>query len=502
MPALSASLTGSSSWANPLSLANTGSSTWIRKQQADYYGTGGLYVRPSGIVVMNPYVRPAPRVIVKLNGTVVACKSGRIRLARNTPIDWSIAVDFEAGNYGPLSPVAVAARTKAATWSITMITAGETYVFRSLVAEEYAISPEGEITISGTDLSHKLSNAGFMPDVDCIESSQVMQEIDAEYGVNLVPQFSTHLDYYHRLGKPIEWIGELSRPLADWSFEGPNLVVRPVEYGRAPRWSFTDREHLEVMSYKASPWAIRNQAIVVKEVPAAGLLAEVERNASSVYDEGFFGAQPPVSFPYPAKFITARVVRAERGKITNFSYRGNTDNAISGVEAIGGYYGGSTPAVSVRFNYEPGSAAAFDGSELWTPGYKIRFWAISADRVQCGAGGGGKWTGNQPVGALVQPYDSPFVLSHFTDKVGQAIANAYAYEGALKAESVSWQTQLAPWVRQGFNVRMTERRRTGYSGKSVFIQALEHAWDHTKDEDGKIADSGTTTYEGSALLSA
>jgi hypothetical protein len=500
MPAFSSALTGSSIWGSVFSSVRSGSSTWISKKRADFYGTGGLYTRPSGIVVASPYVRPAPRCQVKLGGAVVRCRSGRIRLARNEPIDWSITIDYAAGNYGPLSDVAVATRLKSATWSFNFVVGDELYQITNLVAEEYAIGEGGEITISGTDLSHKLNVASFMGDVDCIESRQVMEEIDAEYGVTVVPQFSTHLDYYHRLGKPIEWVRELSGPLADWGMEGANLVVSPVEYGKSTRWAFTEKQHLEVLTYKASPWAIRNRATVVKEVPAAGLLLEVERNASSVYEEGFFGAQGPFTFPYPARFITARVVRAERGKLTTFSFRGNTDNGLSGVEAIGGYYGGYTPAVSVRFNYEPGSAAAFDGSELWTPGYKVRFFAISADRVQCGAGGSGNWTGNVSVGGQVTPYDTPFVMSHFTDTVGQQLANAYAYEGALKAESVSWQTQLAPWVKKGFTVALTERRYTGYSSKAVFIQALEHSFDHTKDEDGTIADSGTTTYEGSALL--
>lgn len=499
--AFSSALVGTSSWGSTFSSAIVGQSVWQSRARADNYGTGGLYVRPADIVVASPYVRPTPKIKVKLGGSLVRARSGRIRLSRNAPIEWSITIDYAAGNYGPTSGVATAARQKLANWSFEFSIAGEIYRITNLVAEEYAIDDDGTITINGTDLSHKLSVTSHMGDVDCVSLKTVLQQIDANYGVRIVTGFDTLLDYYHRVGRPIDWVGELSRPLADWSMEGSSLRVTPVEYGKPPRWSFTEREHLEVLTYKAAPWAIRNRAIVVKEVPAQGLLLEVERNAASVYEAGFFGQQGPFQFPEPAIYIQARVIRAERGSLDTFSYRGTHGGPVSGLDAIGGYYGGPTPASAVQFNYTPGSAAIFNGSQIWTPGFKVRFFGQIAARAQRGAGSGGKWTGNVAVaGGLVQPYENVFVTTFHTDLVGQQLANAYAYEGALKAESVTWQTQLAPWVKKGFNVRLTERRRTGYNGKHVFIQAIEHTFDRTKDADGRIADSGTTTYEGSALL--
>lgn len=494
-------LGGSSGWGTSLDSTLGGSSNWLRKTMADTHGTGGLYVRPESVISVSTYLRPMPKIIVKLGNTKISVIKGSIKMARSKPISWNVEIDSDAGDYGPTSDVADAARMKAATWSIVFMVGGEEYAFRQLVAEQYGVDAEsGNIVINGTCLSHKLANASFMSDVDCKSSRSVIVEIASNYGVRVSCSHSEHIDYFHRaLGNPIAWINSLTYPLADWSFENGILTVRPVEYGRGPRWGFTDREQLEVLSYQATPWAIRNMATVEKVVGGTGLLLDLERRATSFYEPGFFGVQPPATLPFPARDIRCRVVYAERGKLQEFVFDGAAGPA-SGTESVQGIYGGGVPITQVRFNYVPGADAFTSG--WFIPGYRLRIFGQSAERAQCSGSGGGPWTGNKAVtGGLVQPFEDVFTVQHWTAEIGQTLANTYAYEGALRAESVGWRTQVSPWVRPGFNVRMTERRRTGYSNKIVFVQNVEHSWDHTMDEEFRVADSGTTTYDGSALLS-
>lgn len=454
------------------------------------------------------YVRPIPRVIVKYNGTRIHHVRGNLKLARNKPIEWGITMDYAAGNYGPSSSVADSARTRSPHWSIEIHVAGEVFRFTNLVAEQYGVSAEsGEITIHGICLAHRLQNAGFMGDVDGLESRDVIQEICAHYGVACSVSHSEMLDYFHRArGAPISWINNLTYPLADWSVENGTLTVRPVEYGMSPRWGFTDREQLEVLDYQATPWAIRNRAIVDK-VSAGGdsLLLEVERQATDFRLDNFFGPQPPAQLPYPARNLRCRTVYATRGSLREFVFDGAAGPASS-TESAGGIYAGSIPILQVRFNYWYGDDAFAGGeNELWVPGYRLRIYGESAERAQKTSPPveAGPWTGLVAVpDGIVQSYEEPFTVGHWTAAVGQKLADAYAYEGALRAETVRWETQIAPWVRPGYNVRLTERRRTGYNGKHVFVQDLEHTWDNTVDEDGRIADSGTTVFNGSALLSA
>ncbi len=493
-------LVGSSHWGTPSRRTLPGESTWLTRLKADYWGTGGLYVRPSGAPTRRAAVRSTPKIVVRLGSQRIHVLRGEMKLARNSAIDWWIEIDRQAGDYGPTSELADAVNQKLSNWSISFSVGGENVNFTHLVAEEYDTDDSGIIRISGTDLSHKLNSASFMEDVDAKTFQAVANEISAKYGVNISARWSTLIDYYHRVGKPIDWIRELIYPLADWEMIGPNLVVRPVEYGAAPKWSFIGREDIEGIGFKAAPWAVRNQAVVVKEVPAQGLLLEVEENASSVYEAGFFGGRGPYQFPYPAIRIQARVVRAERGKLNSWSYRGASGNGLTGVfEANSGYYDGRIPASAVQFVYEPGSTAIFTGSQLWTPGYKVRFYGQPATRVQRGVGEGGRWIGSVP-GPFITPYESPFVMTHFTDAVGQRVADAYAYEGALKALSYAWRTQISPWIRPGYGVSLTEPKYTGAMSKVVFLQSVTHTWDHTWDESGQIADSGTTSYEGSGKI--
>lgn len=502
VPEFEAVLEGSSVWGIDFEAVLEGSSQWLTKEAADYRGTGGLYERPAGVSVsfVSKRIRQKPNVIVKLGGTIVPVLRGSIRLTRNTPIEWQIELNHN-DEFDPTSDVATACRTKSATWSIIMEVGPETYKFTNLISDDYSVDDQGNVTVTGTDISERLNHKGHQPDVDCSDVRTVFEDL-SEFGATVVSTFDTKLDYYHRIGRPIEWLRDWCGPLADWQVENGKIVVRPVEYGKPTRWSFTEREDLEVLDYQATPWAIRNKAVVQKEVGGQGILLEINESAASQFEGGFFGAKGPYSFPEPARQVRAHVLKAERGAVTDFSFLGAGSNAISGLSGIDGQFSSNIPIAAVRFNYEPGSPEVFLNG-LFQPGYHVIFTGITAGRAQCNNGAGGNWTGFKAVtGGLVQEYDAPFVYQHFTADVGQALADALAFEGALKGETVNWQTELAPWCRPGFNVSLTERKITKYNGKTVFLQSMEHTWDHSlTPKTNRIVDSGTTKFDGSALLS-
>lgn len=502
LPELVASLEGSSGWGTELRASLSGETSWLTKAAADYRGTGGQYTRPAGVSAVSNRIKPLPIVTVKLGSEVIPVLRGSIRLTRNTPIEWQIELSHD-DTYDPTHAIATACRTKSATWSITFTLGEEKFAFTKLVSDDYSVDDEGNVTITGTDISERLNHDGHLPDIDCTDFATVAEDFFTNWGAKVVSEgYNPKLDYDHRIGRPIEWIGRWCGPLADWQVENGIIRVRPVEYGKPARWSFIEREDLEVLDYQATPWAIRNKARVVKEVGGQGLLLEVNESAESQFEGGFFGAKGPYQFPYPVQLVQTVVLKAERGSVNTFSFLGGAGQGVSDSSGTDGQFQSIVPITGVRFNYTPADPEVFTRG-LFQPHIHVLFFGISSDRAQCNGGAGGKWEKTQAVtGGIVQAYDAPFTYQHFTAEVGQQLADALAYEGALKGETVNWQTELAPWVRPGYNVKLTERKITGYSGKTVFLQSLEHRWDHSVDEkSNEIVDSGTTSFDGSALLS-
>lgn len=442
-------------------------------------------------------IRPAPRVIVKLGTNALPVIRGSIRLTRNDAIDWSVEIEGASGQFDHDSFVANAVKAKDSSWSITFVIGPNVYAFTHLVGEGFSLNDQGNAVVKGTDLSHSLNSASFMGDVDGQQVGDVLKETCESYGIKASVSFSTLIDYYHRIGRPIDWVRDWTYPLADWSMVGQSLVVKPVEYQQGPRWSFVETDSLEVFDYSAQPWAIRNRATVEKATAGNGKILDIDRSAESFYEPGFFGQQGPFAFPYPVNQARAIVIKEERGIVDTFSF-GTASGGFSGASSVGGTYSSSTvPVSSIRFNYSPGTEAFNHG--IFIPGFRVIVFGQSSARAQRGGAPGGPWTGNKAISGLVQPYDQPFSLQHFTSAIGQKLADTYAYEGALRGETFSWQTQLAPWIKPGWNVSLTERRVSKFIGKIAFVQSLEHAWDHSVSEDGTIADSGTTTCDGSGV---
>lgn len=497
-------LSGSSSWGISLEIGLTGQSVWLQKSAADYRGTGGLYTRPAGVAA-NPYqyVKPAPEIIVKCGAVTIPALKGQIVLSRNQAIDWSIEFDMVDDEFGPTSDPAEAVKNKDATWSIIFILAEERFEFTHLIGESYRISDDGRVTVKGTDITERLKATDFMSDVDCSTVQAVFLEMQAKYLVGFIIEFDALLDYAHRFGKPIEWLDLFTKPLADWAVEGNQIRIFPVEYGKAPRWSFVERESMEVLDYQATPWAIRNSATVTKEVGGMGLLLEVHESAQNQFvGAGFFGSKGPYQLSAPARHVQALVIEAKRGSISGFRYLDGGGILTLGPNTSTGRYTGNKPVESVEFNYVPGDPEVFLNG-VFQPEIHVIFRGITAERAQCNGGQGGEWdkTVSIPSGK-VTPFEAPFVFQHWSAQVGQALADALAYEGALRGETVNWSDELSPWVKPGFNVSLTERKRTGYTNKAVFVQSLTHTWDHELDEETtEIRDSGTTSFDGSALIS-
>lgn len=499
---LEISLAGESSWGNSLDLPLSGNSIWLRQGTADRIGTGGLYTRPAGTSTLGP-LRPRPRITILCNGTKVPAARGSITLVRNDPTRWEIVLDDIGDTYGPGGFIGTAVRNRSAVWTWRIGIGDDDYEFRYLVAESYKLNTSGGATISGTDLSYKLNKPSFMADVDCRDFREVALETAANYGLPLTCEFDVKLDYYHRVGRPLEWFRDWGKYLADWSIENGRLTIRPVQYQRKPRWKFVETRDLEVVDFDLTPWAIQNRGVVSKKDSAQGRLLDIEEIAPSFYSAGFFGVKGVYNFPYPVRTAHAEIVYATRGNLINFSFIGPHGRPVSGVEAVNGHYGSTiVPATGVKFDYVPGSPEIFTDGSIWVPGFRVIFTGVSADRAQCAGGVGGKWTGEQAVssGEFID-YEQPYVLQHHTAAVGQQIADNRAYEGALKAEAVKWQTEIAPWCRPAFKVSLTERRLTGYEDKEVFLETVIHRFDHSVNDSFEIADTGTTEFHGRSLLS-